>query len=187
MDMQEVRRGGLVVRDANIADLDAIATLERESFPEDRVSRRSFAWHLRAPHRPVIAIEIDCELAGYALVALPKGGRFARIFTIAVDPRFARRGVGTALLASVERYARRRRRESVILEVRYDNAPAIALYERCGFRRFGEHKDYYADGATAIRYRKDLAEQPERAPELLGKSRKDRRRRDPDRGSCACA
>ena len=49
---------------------------------------------LRAPHRPVIAATIDGELAGYVLVALSKGGRSARIFTIAVDPRFARRGVG---------------------------------------------------------------------------------------------
>ena len=43
------------------------------------------------------------------------------------------------------------------LEVRYDNAPAIALYEKCGFRAFGEHEDYYSDGATALRYRKRLA------------------------------
>ena len=42
------------------------------------------------------------------------------------------------------------------LEVRYDNAPAIALYEKCGFRQFGEHEDYYEDGATALRYKKAL-------------------------------
>ncbi len=40
--------------------------------------------------------------------------------------------------------------------MRYDNAPAIALYEKCGYRPFGEHEDYYTDGATALRYKKIL-------------------------------
>ncbi|RBP05054.1 ribosomal-protein-alanine acetyltransferase [Roseiarcus fermentans] len=158
--MEQWRRGGLVVRDAGIQDLDAIASLERASFPEDQVSRRSFAWHLRAPHRPVIAATIAGQIAGYVLVALSKGGHTARIYTLAVDPRFARRGVGSALLAAAEKYALRHEREALTLEVRYDNAPAIALYERCGFRPFGEHEDYYADGATALRYKKKLALAP---------------------------
>ena len=155
--MDQWRRGGLVVRDAVIGDLDAIARLERESFPEDQVSRRSFAHALRAPHRPVIAATIDDELAGYVLIALSKGGRSARIYSIAVDPRFARRGVGAALLAATEKYALRHERKAVTLEVRYDNAPAIALYKKCGYRPFGEHEDYYSDGATALRYKKVLA------------------------------
>jgi hypothetical protein len=41
--------------------------------------------------------------------------------------------------------------------VRYDNASAIALYESSGFRQFGEHPRYYADGASALRYEKSLA------------------------------
>ena len=45
---------------------------------------------------------------------------------------------------------------ALTLEVRYDNASAIALYESCGFRLFGEHAHYYADGATALRYEKPL-------------------------------
>jgi [ribosomal protein S18]-alanine N-acetyltransferase len=55
-----------------------------------------------------------------------------------------------------EAYARRHRRAAITLEVRYDNAAAIALYESCGFRQFGEHAHYYADGATALRYEKPL-------------------------------
>ncbi len=155
--MEQWRRGGLVVRDAVIGDLDAIAKVERDSFPQDQVSRRSFAYYLRAPRRPVIAVTVDDELAGYVLVALGKGVRSARIYSIAVDPRFVRRGVGAALIAAAENFARRHRREAITLEVRYDNTPAIALYEKCGFRHFGEHRDYYSDGATALRYKKALA------------------------------
>src|SRR5271165_4626148 len=151
---------GLVVRAADLDDLDAITKLEYDSFPEDRVSRRSLQHFLRAPHRPVIAATVDGEVVGYALVSLRKRARAARIYSIAVDARFSRRGVGAALLRSCEQYARLHGRSELTLEVRYDNAPAIALYEKWGFRQFGEHEDYYADGATALRYRKVLVARP---------------------------
>jgi ribosomal-protein-alanine N-acetyltransferase len=153
-------KGGLVVRAAVLDDLDAITKLECDSFPEDRVSRRSLRYFLRAPHRPVVAAIIDNEVVGYALVSLRKGARTARIYSIAVDARFARRGVGLALLQACERYASLNGRAALSLEVRYDNAPAIALYEKSDFRPCGEHADYYADGATALRYEKALVPRP---------------------------
>jgi len=110
----------------------------------------------------VIAAIIDDELSGYALVSLRKTSRALRIYSIAVDARFARRGVGRALLAACEAYARRHRRAALTLEVRYDNASAIALYESSGFRQFGEHARYYADGAAALRYEKSLIPAPGR-------------------------
>ena len=154
--MSNWRHGGIVVRDARPRDLDAIAKLENESFETDRVSRRSLREFLRAPHRPVIAATINDELAGYALVSLRKTSGAVRIYSLAVDTRFARRGVGRALLAACEAYGRRHRRAALTLEVRYDNVSAIALYETSGFRQFGEHARYYADGAAALRYEKSL-------------------------------
>ncbi len=154
--MDKWRQGGLIVRAAEVEDLDAIAKLEQDSFPEDQVSRRSIGYFVRAPHMPVIVAAVDSELAGYALLSLRKDSQAVRVYSIAVDARFARRGVGWALLQACEKYARGRQKSRLTLEVRYDNAPAIALYEKCGFRQFGEHEDYYADGATALRYRKFL-------------------------------
>ena len=150
------RGQSVTVREARPRDLESIARLENELFETDRVSRRSLREFLRAPHRPVIAATVNDELAGYALVALRKGARAARIYSLAVDARFARRGVGRTLLQACEAYARRHRRTALTLEVRYDNAAAIALYEGYGFRQIGEHARYYADGATALRYEKSL-------------------------------
>ena len=162
LPMSRWRQSGMVIREARPRDLDAIARLENESFEADRVSRRSLRDYLRAPHRPVILAAIDDELAGYALVSLRKRARAVRIYSLAVGARFTRRGVGRALLQACEAYARRHRRAALTLEVRYDNTSAIALYESCGFRQFGEHADYYADGATALRYEKPLLAVPER-------------------------
>jgi ribosomal protein S18 acetylase RimI-like enzyme len=165
--MSNWRHGGVVVREARPRDLDAIARLENESFESDRVSRRSLREFLRAAHRPVIAAIIDDELAGYALVSLRKTSRAVRIYSLAVDARFARRGVGRALLQASEAYARRHRRALLTLEVRYDNVSAIALYESSGFRQFGEHAHYYADGAAALRYEKSLVAAPDRNGEQI--------------------
>ena len=154
--MDRWRQAGLLIRAAVLDDLDAIAKLERDAFPEDQVSRRSLRAFLRAPHRPVIAATIDGAVAGYALVSLRKGGHAARVYSIAVAVRFARRGVGLALLHACEKYARGHGKRALTLEVRYDNKPAIALYEKWGFRQFGEHRDYYSDGATALRFEKIL-------------------------------
>jgi ribosomal protein S18 acetylase RimI-like enzyme len=156
LPMSNWRQSGVVIREARPRDLEAIARLENESFETDRVSRRSLRKFLRAPHRPVIAATIDDELAGYALVSLRKRAKALRIYSLAVGARFARRGVGRALLQACEAYARHHRRVALTLEVRYDNKSAIALYESCGLRQVGEHADYYADGATALRYEKSL-------------------------------
>jgi ribosomal-protein-alanine N-acetyltransferase len=161
-NMNTWRQSTINIREARPRDLEAIARLENGSFEADRVSRRSLREFLRAPHRPVIAATINDELVGYALVALRKGARAVRIYSLAVDARFARRGVGRTLLQACEAYARRHRRETLTLEVRYDNASAIALYESCGFRQFGEHAHYYADGATALRYEKSPLAAPQR-------------------------
>jgi ribosomal protein S18 acetylase RimI-like enzyme len=159
--MEGMTQSRLVVREAVLDDLDAIAKLETNSFSQDQVSRRSLRNFLRTPHRPVIAATIDGELAGYALLSLRKGARAVRIYSIAVDVRFARRGVGRALLEACEKFGRQHGRAAIALEVRYDNKGAIALYEKCGFRASGEHADYYSDGATALRYKKTLVRRPE--------------------------
>jgi ribosomal protein S18 acetylase RimI-like enzyme len=99
--MNNWRQGSISIREARPRDLDAIGRLENESFESDRVSRRSLREFLRAPHRPVTVATIDDELAGYVLVSLRKGARALRIYSLAVGARFARRGVGRALLQRV--------------------------------------------------------------------------------------
>ena len=62
---------------------------------------------------------------------------------IAVDPSTRRRGLGAALLQAM--IARAGEDEAYTLEVRTSNAPAIALYERFGFRSVGTRPRYYVD------------------------------------------
>jgi ribosomal-protein-alanine N-acetyltransferase len=93
----------------------------------------------------VVALD-GTEVAGYAgLAAMPDE---AYVQTIAVAPGHQRRGVGTALLTALLDDAKRRGSDRVGLEVRVDNAAAIALYERFGFRPIAVRKRYYQPSGT---------------------------------------
>jgi [ribosomal protein S18]-alanine N-acetyltransferase len=146
----------LSIRAAALGDLDAIVALEQAVFFTDRLSRRSLRAYILSPLRPLLVAISDGGLAGYALVALRKRAPAARLYSIAVDQKSGRRGVGRALMAACEHYAAAHGRPALRLEVRADNGPAIALYQRLGFRQFGSYDNYYADGAKALRFEKKL-------------------------------
>lgn len=147
---------GLAIRAAEPGDLDAILALEFAAFSTDRLSRRSLRAFILSPHRPLLVAFSDEGLAGYALVALRQRAAAARLYSIAVDQRSGRRGVGRALMAACEHYAVANGRRALRLEVRSDNSAAIALYERLGYRQFGHFDNYYADGARALRFEKQF-------------------------------
>ncbi len=147
---------GLKIEPATMDDLDAVQALEELVFEGDRLSRRSLRDFIRSPRVVLLVARLDREIAGYALVAFRKGSVLARLYSIATNPMSGRRGVGRALLIACENVARARDAERLRLEVREDNEAAIRLYEKHGYRRFGEYEDYYEDGAGAIRYDKAL-------------------------------
>lgn len=60
-----------------------------------------------------------------------------RLKMLAVDPKWRGRGVATRLLGFAEDEARRIGKDRLVLEVIRDNAGAIRLYERQGFKREG--------------------------------------------------
>lgn len=65
----------------------------------------------------------------------------ARILSIAVDPAFRGRGLGSALLQAALASLAKRGARRVRLEVRPENAAAVRMYEKAGFRRVGTMVD----------------------------------------------
>jgi ribosomal protein S18 acetylase RimI-like enzyme len=143
-------------RAATLADLDAIEALENRSFAHDRLSRRSLRRLLARPTCIFIVAPADGAVAGYALALFRTGAVAARLYSIAVDGRSARRGLGRLLVAACEAEAEARGCAALRLEVRADNLGAIRLYQARGYRIFGRHATYYADGGAALRFEKPL-------------------------------
>ena len=63
---------------------------------------------------------------------------------IATRPEYQRQGIAQAILGSFLRYGQEHL-AFLTLEVRDDNAPALALYEKNGFVEVGRRKNYYAE------------------------------------------
>ena len=108
----------------------------------------------------VIIAEVGSKVAGCALVLYRRGSKLARLYTIAVARDFQRRGLARQLLVAAEENATRRGRRVMRLEVREDDAGAIALYETSGYRRFGRRARYYDNRIDALRFDKALGAEP---------------------------
>jgi ribosomal-protein-alanine acetyltransferase len=149
----------LIVRDGRPTDVDALVRLENAVFDSDQLSRRSIRYFLATPTTNVVVAEVEGSPIGYAMIGFRAKSALGRLFSLAVDPAHGRRGIGRALLIACEERARTRGCIAARLEVRADNAAAMRLYEKSGYRRFGSLPDYYQDGATALRFEKPLRPQ----------------------------
>jgi ribosomal-protein-alanine N-acetyltransferase len=140
-------------------DIARCVEIEKILFPgDDPWSSRAFHSELDAGNYYLAARPDDSdELIGYAglaIVGRRRGEYEGGVHTIGVEPTWQGQGIGTALLLAL--LARADEFEApVFLEVRTDNAAALALYEKHGFERVGVRKRYYqpsgADAYTMVR------------------------------------
>jgi ribosomal protein S18 acetylase RimI-like enzyme len=145
------------VRRAAMSDLDDLVALEERSFDSDRLSRAQYRRHLDSDSALVLVASANHRnFLGTAVLFFRKGSEVARLYSLATQPEARGKGVGSALLEAAAHAGRRRGCRRLRLEVRTDNALAIRLYERLGFRRIGSYACYYQDGADADRYEKTL-------------------------------
>ena len=122
---------------------------------DDPWPAQAFLDELAAGHNHYVGARIDGTLVGYAGIA--RLGRHApfeyEVHTIGVDPGYQGRGIGRRLLDDLLAFAEQ---GAVFLEVRTDNAAAIALYESVGFVTVGLRKRYYrVSGADAYTMRRE--------------------------------
>ncbi|MBV8966570.1 MAG: ribosomal protein S18-alanine N-acetyltransferase [Mycobacteriaceae bacterium] len=131
-------------------DAARCAELEAQLFDgDDPWPASAFISELSGRHNHYVAARTADKLVGYAGIArlglLPPYEY--EIHTIGVDPAFQGQGIGRRMLDALLDHAGR---AAVFLEVRTDNAAAIALYHRAGFVEVNLRKRYYrASGADA--------------------------------------
>ncbi len=140
----------------------AVLALEREAFPTQwptprhellgrhGLSRYLVAAVLRADRRPQglwpFFRRRDDEVeavVGYLGMWLP--GQEAHIVAVAVAQPWRRQGFGELLLLSALGLASSLGKKEATLECRVSNTPALALYEKYGFRRVAVRPRYYSD------------------------------------------
>jgi tRNA threonylcarbamoyl adenosine modification protein YeaZ/ribosomal-protein-alanine acetyltransferase len=158
-----------------VADADRCAELEAMLFPgDDPWPKAAFVRELAAEHNHYVAARTAADggdplrpassrardRRGDTLIGYGGISRLGRtppfdyeVHTIGVDPAYQGRGVGRRLVDELLNFAAG---AVVHLEVRTDNAPAIALYRSVGFTEVGLRRRYYrVSGADAYTMRRE--------------------------------
>ena len=137
----------------------SIAQLEGELFGRGAWNANMVREELDAPARTYLL-----DVLGAAEQAVVRGyagfwydGEDAELMTIGVGKASQRQGIAAALLQVLVDEAKRQGASRMLLEVRVDNDPALALYQRFGFERMGLRKRYYQpEGIDAYTMSLDL-------------------------------
>lgn len=137
-----------------IKDLDQVLAIERLCF-EQPYSREILAQELGisaaqlwvVPHRRKIVAYIDFWMVADEL----------ELVSVAVRPKYRRRGLGQHLLSGMIEFGKKHQVSSIYLDVRNSNEKAKRLYEKLGFQTVGLRKRYYSDNQEdALIMRKNL-------------------------------
>lgn len=120
--------------------IDSLEELERSCFSvpwtrEQLISQLPDQMHI------FLVMEHKGTAVGYVgmMYVLDEG----YISNVAVSPAHRRRGLADLLIAEILRVAQDKDLSFVTLEVRQSNSPAINLYDKHGFVRVGQRKNYY--------------------------------------------
>lgn len=127
-------------------DLDAIMVLEEDLFADQAWSSAMLREELTDAHTRSYIVAVDEFDVPIGYAGLAAYDYEAHVLTIGTREDWQRRGVGQLLLDHLVQTASGRGVEKIVLEVRDDNLPAIALYERNKFAVAGVRPGYYQPG-----------------------------------------
>lgn len=137
-------------RDATPADLDALLALEDACYPPNQAySREEYRYALvKAKALNVLWEDEEARITGFVGAFHHRTWRIGHVYTVNVHPSERGKGLGLRLMAECHGRLKEMGMRAVILEVNVENAAAIRLYEKAGYRLVERLKDYYTQYAN---------------------------------------
>jgi [ribosomal protein S18]-alanine N-acetyltransferase len=142
------------IRLATAQDAALIAAMSRDYVEQGLGWSWTAARVLAAVNNRATNVAVAGDLAGFGIMHY--GDDSAHLALLAVHPAQQRRGLGTLLLAWLEKPARAAGIECIRLEARADNPNAMAFYRGQGFREATRIAGYYRGTMDAVRLEKRL-------------------------------
>jgi len=117
-----------------------IVRMEQAHFP-DPWSERLLERKLHDPDVCFLVAEADGNICGYAILQLLSPE--AELLNLAVEQDVQRQGIARQLVTQLFNEAMAKGIDTIHLEVRASNIPALTLYNILGFETVGRRKAYY--------------------------------------------
>ncbi len=145
-------------------DLQSVMQINRETLPENYSDYFFMDLYERFPEAFIVAEE-NGKIVGYIMcrieVGLSNFGlggliRKGHVVSIAVLPKFRRKGIAQGLLNTAMQGMTTYKAKQCYLEVRVTNDPGVALYKKLGFEASRTVHGYYSDGEDAYVMTKKL-------------------------------
>lgn len=134
-----------MIRRMEAADISAAAEIERAAF-SDMWDRGAISGELEKGYAKYFVCERDGRIMGYAGIwCIYETAELVRI--AAGEPR---QGIGAALMDALIAAARDAGCDRLTLEVRENNIPARAMYEKFGFEPISVRRSYYGGTEDAV-------------------------------------
>jgi len=124
-------------------DLKTILAIERVCFKKNAWTKDMFTDMFKDPMYTFFAVDSGDRLVAYAVLKTVE--QEAEIDNLVVHGDFRRRRIGELLLDKMLVQVTQSGVKEVFLEVDTDNLPAMALYEKKGFKKLTLRKNYYGD------------------------------------------
>lgn len=130
------------IHEMQFDDLEQVVEIERQNFSVPWTENGFFSFLIRNDTLFLVAKEEE-QVLGYMgiMMVLDEG----EITNVSVTEKSRRKGVGRLLVQTMLDRMRAAGIQTIHLEVRKSNAPAIALYETFDFVQDGVRKNYYEE------------------------------------------
>ena len=147
---------GVKFRPMTALDLVSAIAIEKAVYGKTAWSADQFKSEFaKAPKSAqYLAAEIEGQLIAYAGIFYVADVADIHTITVVADQR--RKGIGRELLKRLIDWARVKKAQAIMLEMRLGNDAARPLYESFGFIEISKRENYYGPGLTAVVMRKEL-------------------------------
>jgi ribosomal-protein-alanine acetyltransferase len=137
----------ITVEDLSIKLIDKLYDIEKQCFDKEAFSKQQITYLIRDYNSIGLAASADKEVVGFVIarVDIHRNMRFGHILTVDVSPAYRRMGIARKLLTQIEELLKQKGATECRLEVRENNAAALSLYGKLGYKKVGRLERYYGD------------------------------------------
>ncbi|MBI5178589.1 MAG: GNAT family N-acetyltransferase [Nitrospinae bacterium] len=148
--------GKIAFRPAASPDIQRMWEIDQVCFdPGIAYAVDVFYFHMLVHRDPAFVAEENGRIIGFVMTAMEKRDE-GLIVTIDLLPEWRAKGIGSRLIALAEEALIKRGAQKVVLQTAVENHPAIAFYQKHGYRNMKTLKHYYGRGKPAFQFEKTL-------------------------------